>query len=663
MMKKRLGAIALGLAVAGILSVSAMALEQGAYTAPCETYYLNPDTGVTDDGGSQNVDVGEGMCRSAVNETALLEMDNGQTYITIRMKLMSNIRNIQFAVQQTPGDPDSYEEVSCDTMQESASKDTADFRFEVPAADSFIRCSMYVIPMKRDVLFYMQTDAEKAVPGNGDFVPSVSETAAPAPEESSSSGTADAAGSRKLLNVDLWNASADRASMGNVAMENNRQALYDPSSNTLQIATNPVNVSGYISGITQARYDTSGNGAYEDVKTLSTVQVETGTKNDGSSHTITTLSCFEISLPDYVRKSGVEYIPVQFIVPYTPMDVAVGKGYLDARLRLDWGTAADTEQTALNVNSNMSSGGVVNIDLKDDATGIQLSADSSKVDIEATLSVTAVSSGTAYETAKQALSGLADAFTLYNVTLRSDEAETAPTGAVTLVFPFTGEVSMYRINSDGTKTVLKGTAGTDGYSVMTTKTGLFAVVSGEKTGSAGTFADVGNHWAKDFIQRAVKAGLFNGTSETTFSPNKPMTSGMVMTVLYRLAGSPEVTLTGTVDNVAAGAWYEKASAWGYSNAIIGGYKTYEPTQAVTREELATMLFRYYSLAGTPTESADLSAFQDAGQLSAWAKEGMTWANAVGIVNGIDENTLSPHKNATRAEVATMLCRYLDYVGK
>ncbi len=168
-------AMAVSLAAAGpaAVPVSASALENSVCTAPANTYYLNPDTGVTDDGGSRDPELGEGMCRSAVYEEALIEKDASGTYVTIRMQLMSNIRDIQFSVQQTPGDPDSYESVSYDTMQEDASKDTADLRFAVPEADSYIRCDMYVIPMGRDVVYYINVSDDEAQAGSGDFVTTV----------------------------------------------------------------------------------------------------------------------------------------------------------------------------------------------------------------------------------------------------------------------------------------------------------------------------------------------------------------------------------------------------------------------------------------------------------------------------------------------------------
>ena len=139
-----------------------------------------------------------------------------------------------------------------------------------------------------------------------------------------------------------------------------------------------------------------------------------------------------------------------------------------------------------------------------------------------------------------------------------------------------------------------------------------------------------------------------------------MTAGMVVTVLYRMAGSPATTLPDSMENVAEGSWYEIACAWGYNNGIIGGYKTFYPEQAVSRQELATMLYKYDCMNKTPSVTGNLSGFTDAGSVADWAKDGLTWAVDADIVSGTSTTTLSPESGATRAQVATMLCRYLDY---
>lgn len=504
--------------------------------------------------------------------------------------------------------------------------------------------------------------------------------------------SAGAAQSNQLVTVDLWHAASNKASMGNVATDNNEQALYNPETNTLQVATNPVNVSGYQSAITAAQYDATGKGGYQDVTVLSTGTVDSGTKYDGTSHTVTYLSSFEIQLPSYITHKGVEYIPLKMIVPYTPMDEVVGEGYLDARLRIDWSQVQTTSLTKIQPDDTMSSGEVESVE-RTDATGVRLVTDSAKVATSTAFQVSVVASGSDYELAKKALTGVSGSFTLYSVKLiTSGGSETEPFGAITLYFPYSGSPSLYRINDNGTKTVLRGAESEEGYEIMTTKVGLFAVFGGKKitvttapgttapaTTTPGTttpstttpsttanvasaFTDISSHWAKDSIVRAANAGLFSGTTTTTFSPDRTMTSGMVITVLYRMAGSPAVALPDSMENVAVGSWYEIACAWGYNNGIIGGYKIFYPDQPVSRQELAAMLYKFYSLSKTPVAGADLSGFTDVSSVAPWAKEGVAWANAAGIVAGTSAATLSPANSATRAQVATMLCRYLDYAG-
>jgi hypothetical protein len=153
------------------------AADDGVYLATTNTYYLNPDTGVTDDGGSRNAAIGEGMCRSVIYEKALVEIEDGKVYATVRMQLVSNMGTIKFTVQQKAGDPTSYAAASPRIIAEDAGADTADYRFPVPAVNSYIGCSTYVTPMGRDVKFYMNLSSDLTA-GSGDFVVSVKPKAA-----------------------------------------------------------------------------------------------------------------------------------------------------------------------------------------------------------------------------------------------------------------------------------------------------------------------------------------------------------------------------------------------------------------------------------------------------------------------------------------------------
>jgi hypothetical protein len=167
-------------------ALAASEAGDGAYLAATNTYYINQDTGVTDDGGSRNAAIGEGMCRSVIYEKALVEIDGGKVYTTVRVQLVSNMGAIKFTVQQTKGDPSSYVSVSPRIVSEDAGADTADYRFEIPSVTSYIGCSTYVTPMGRDVKFYMNL-SDSLTEGSGDFVVSVkpkaqtAETETPAP--------------------------------------------------------------------------------------------------------------------------------------------------------------------------------------------------------------------------------------------------------------------------------------------------------------------------------------------------------------------------------------------------------------------------------------------------------------------------------------------------
>lgn len=152
-----------------LFTLSVSHASETAYTVKTNTYYINPDTGVTDDGGSKNAAIGEGMCRSVLHEMALIEEQEGRTWATFRMQLLSNIESLKFMVQMEEGNPDSYYEVEADIIQEDAVNDSGDFRLEIPHVGAYVRCTAYIIPMSRDVCFYYNTDK---VQGEemGDFI-------------------------------------------------------------------------------------------------------------------------------------------------------------------------------------------------------------------------------------------------------------------------------------------------------------------------------------------------------------------------------------------------------------------------------------------------------------------------------------------------------------
>ncbi len=483
----------------------------------------------------------------------------------------------------------------------------------------------------------------------------------------------------ELVGVDLWNAVSDKASMGNVATDNNEFALYNEEENTLQIAFNPVNISGYISGVTQIQYDTNGNGDFKDVTVLERASVESGTRNDGVNYTVDYIQIMEMTVPSNLTKTGVEFVDLQIKVPHTPMDSVIADGYLDARLRIDWSNVSTTDLTQLVADDTMSGGEIATVSLQDQKSGIRVIGDSTQVTSDADLYVAQLTSGASYEIAKTAL-GTSD-FDLYDVRFAVAGTEVGMMGAAELRVPYTGDLEIYRISEEGNKTLLRGAAAATEYSFLTNQVGLIAVVGGEKqeitlvdgatnlgglyaeeaetttsttttTTTENAFTDIDSHWAKDNILYAVEQGLFSGTSATTFSPDANMTGGMVITVLHRIAGSPVAV---TSDS----SWYGQAVAWGESNGIIGGYKTFDPAANVTREEFATMLYLFEKMNNDTVDGADLSKFSDNTEISSWAYEGLSWTNQVGIVTGSSATTISPKNDASRAVIATMLCRYID----
>ena len=168
-------------------------------------------------------------------------------------------------------------------------------------------------------------------------------------------------------------------------------------------------------------------------------------------------------------------------------------------------------------------------------------------------------------------------------------------------------------------------------------------------------------WYEDAVQFAYDEGIMTGTSKTTFEPNTTTTRGMIVSILHRLEGNPVVTEEAFSD-VSADDWYGKAVAWASSEGIVGGYGdgTFQPNKAITREEMASILYRYAQYKDQDVSArADLTKYTDADQVGAWAEDVMQWANAEGLINGMTEDTLVPQGNATRAQVAAMFQRYLN----
>ena len=177
------------------------------------------------------------------------------------------------------------------------------------------------------------------------------------------------------------------------------------------------------------------------------------------------------------------------------------------------------------------------------------------------------------------------------------------------------------------------------------------------------FADVsGSDWFYNDVRYVYEKGIMDGTGADRFSPNAPLTRAMIVTILYRMAGSPSVSGSSDFTDVAAGKWYAKPVAWAAANGIVNGYGSglFGPNDPVTREQLAAILYRYAVYGGMTavTLEENLGSFADTAQLSAYAIQAMNWAVGQGLINGSGSN-LVPKAQATRAQVAAIIHRYLE----
>lgn len=177
------------------------------------------------------------------------------------------------------------------------------------------------------------------------------------------------------------------------------------------------------------------------------------------------------------------------------------------------------------------------------------------------------------------------------------------------------------------------------------------------------FVDVDeDDWFYGDVEYVYGNGLMNGVDDTHFAPDDTLTRGMIVTILYRMEGEPAVHTFGTFDDVDVyDDWFGEAVEWAAKNGIVKGYDNgnFGPYDAITREQLAAILFRYAGFKGYDVSArADLSKFTDADSVSAYAVEAMQWAVAEGLINGAN-GALMPQASATRAQVAAIIRRFLE----
>ena len=311
-------------------------------------------------------------------------------------------------------------------------------------------------------------------------------------------------------------------------------------------------------------------------------------------------------------------------------------------------TTTDTAGNKTQVVENTDGSSKTTVDNKDGSGSVTVVDENGQVVSEATLSQSAVAA--AQE------KGEAVALPMPEVPVTTDR-ENAPTVTVDLPSGTSAKVEIpvaevtpgtvaVIVKADGTEEVIKTS--------LTTENGVAVTLSDGDTvkivDNSKTFDDVAdNYWGAEAVDFAVSRELFAGTSATTFAPDTAMTRAMIVTVLARFEG---------VDTTTGSTWYEAGQQWAMENGVSDGTNM---DASLTREQLATMLYRYAQSKGYDTTQGGMAIreYADFEQISDYAVEAMTWAVNTGLISGTSTTTLSPQGLATRAQVATILMRFIE----
>lgn len=277
-----------------------------------------------------------------------------------------------------------------------------------------------------------------------------------------------------------------------------------------------------------------------------------------------------------------------------------------------------------------------------------------------------LASGASLNAAQQrALGSQAAAATLANASVLVDgAAASCPADSVRAAVAVNAadDLTAWSLADDGSISAVGGAydAGQQTYA--------FDVVNGVTAIARFPFTDVvAGTWYYGAAAYAYNNGLFAGMTPTTFAPNATMTRAMLVSVLWRLAGAPAPKAPNTFVDVPDGAWYTDAVTWAAENGVVSGIggSRFDPSGFVTREQTAEILYNYAHSKGYDVSArADLTAFPDAGSVSGWAEEALSWANAAGLINGTvrdGQTILDPQGSASRAQVAMILMNYVEHV--
>ena len=322
----------------------------------------------------------------------------------------------------------------------------------------------------------------------------------------------------------------------------------------------------------------------------------------------------------------------------------------------------DTENTSLCVTSGT---GTVTLDPAALATAVKAAGRDKLV-------LTVCAAGT--ENLTEAVRTRLGEYPVYEICLMAgDKPISKLNGKAEVILPYqaagdenTGDLTVLYINDQGQTEEMSGAHYDRGFSGMAFETDHFSLFAVAKKAGL-PFTDVrSDDWFHDAVSYVYERGIMKGVAETSFAPGRTAARGMIVTMLWRMAGEPETTNAAPFTDIPADAYYAKAVVWAAENGIVTGIGdgTFAPDAPASRQQMAAILYRYasfmkYSTAG----AADLSGFSDADIIAEYAKPALAWADANGLINGMKDNVLAPQESATRAQVAVILMRFCEKYAK
>lgn len=511
------------------------------------------------------------------------------------------------------------------------------------------------------------------------------------------------------LEFNLWNSNIDQKSMGDAAFDNNRKALVTVSGGRakVEIATNPVVVSGY----TSALKDISSSDVNINIDSKS--NFTTNTRFDGKEHKFDYITKFSFEL-DELNK---EFVNVSINVPYTPMDniSANEGGYISARLKFSWSSieaagANDKltpDHTTATGSSDSSLSGESLTNYTDEETGIKMEADEFVLPSETVFDIALMNSDMnkeeikkenkeSFDIAKELLED--KEFDLYIIEGKNGAEEVKPSGVVKLYFPIKEENKgsdiksvIYRINkgdsnTENSKIELEYELSTnkDFYVVTVKEFGLFAIAFDKgkekdieviddiealdtvKADNTDEFKDINEHWAKEYILKARDKKIINGIGKNIFEPDATATRAMFVTVLGRLKADTEDSyIDNPFKDISEEDYFYPYVLWARKNNIAYGTKenAFSPNLEITREQAAAMLYSYAKAEDIELKNIYENDFIDEALISPWAREAVTALSKAGIIKGRENSAFDPKGKITRAEMAVMLVNFAEEYGK